>query len=825
MEYIYRLSMKWSNKDPDTNETETMTIEPKDVSFLVMENDYENKLMPTLFAKLNMDKKKIDKIIKNAKTAEIYLGIFKEQKTEDPVRDVTVKPKLTTQYIGTMSYFIKKDINYNKEIDYPENATEGDTAGSSDKNKEIRESFSIGLMFKNCIQWNKQTANNTFINSTPFNSVLSFFAGIPILIEPFQYNDQFGQLIVPPQDSLYNAVKFFNDYKVFYDTPFRFYIEPDCVYLVSSSGEATKKKGETYDTVIFNIRTVTDSLSLIKGVEELEDLSCYYCDVQIKDSVYNIDNDTGKMYNEIVTIIDPGKDNTITCLDSVSDALNKVSTATNEITSKITKKIDSISPIPSDLYSFKGIFIDSAASHTLACTNISDDIDEAISIIKRSQSTGNSSESGGVNKETVDEYVKLLTEYNSQILSNASKVSSLPSLYNKTTDLLNSAIAGVTNIPSLINSISSVSASDNISSMVNRAIKIKDQAVEHFTSVNNTLMPLVDCASICHANSINAANAIIAFAGFVGTSDESSSDSSEKLVQLATDIKTNAVILEQEAETIETNLTKYRGYSSLVQGLTSTVQTQINGLVSKVNNIKSTITRSISGVATTVNNSIKSIDRIIKNTKSIYSAAKSLDFNINDLATLQKDISIINDISKIGLLGISKFDIDLNLYGGTDINGKKIIRVSNDNANLVKNEKAKIENKLNQLSFSIENIDTSIITPNKRYVIGNYSGHQDKDGVFLLQRKIDIFTRHGDDEFYCNTQLDFDKIADAVSSGASESSKSNSTSNKKNKTNILKIVKEAENIFKKSKNISSINDARSILSSAESIYKEVKKSK
>lgn len=62
----------------------------------------------------------------------------------------------------------------------------------------------------------------------------------------------------------------------------------------------------------------------------------------------------------------------------------------------------------------------------------------------------------------------------------------------------------------------------------------------------------------------------------------------------------------------------------------------------------------------------------------------------------------------------------------------------------------------NKLSFNKFGMDPSVFTPNKRYVIKNYSAHENKDGVFILKKKIEVYTRE-DNTFVCNTYLEFVK--------------------------------------------------------------------
>lgn len=845
MEYIYRMAMTWSNKDEETNNTDIIKIEPSDILFMVMESNYEQNLMPTIFCKLNMDKNKIDKIIKYAKTAEIYLNIYKEQKSGDPAVDVLAKARQVTQYSGTMSYFIQKDINYNKDIDYPDNTNAtptDDKNNTNETNAEVRESFSIGMMFKVCIEWNKQTINNTFLNTTPFNAILNYLQGIPLLIENFKYNEQFTQLIVPPQDSVYDMVKFFNNYKVFYDTPYRFFMDPDCIYILSSSGEATKKKGELYDSVCFNIRSITDPASNQPGMIEVPDQGCYYADINVKDSVYNIDNDTTKKFNGITTIIDPGKNNTITNLDTVSDALNSITEVTDSIKSTISGAIDDVKGIPSDLFDFNGILTDITGLHKNSCSDARIQISNAIPLIQSALQktvTGDSGVSStyGITQEEIDKYVKSLNEFMDAISSNSSTVSTIPMVYNQSTGYLNSAISEVTNLTGLINSVSAINASDNVSYIAKRVISARENVANNTNSINNDLIPIINNADACKVNIQNASTVIKQAAYAIEGSDsatiEGGSSSGGLMLEIANKLYDIASTLDGDAKnvqnyngTIEDTFNKYKNYSLIGQTITQSVQSKVNTLTSKVTNIKSVITNAASNTINLITNSVKSLDRIVNNAKNIANAVKSLDYNIDSLEDLQKDINTISDISKIGLLGISKFDINLNISGKKDttsLTGQKIIRVSNDNANIIKNEKAALENKENQLTITKENIDTSVLTLNKKYIINNYSAHSNKNGVFLLQRKVDIFTRHGSDEFWDNVQLEFDRIAEPASVGATENSNSATDASKKEQANINSIIDAADAILRRTKNGVDLDDASSIVGSIGKITKEVRK--
>jgi hypothetical protein len=113
-------------------------------------------------------------------------------------------------------------------------------------------------------------------------------------------------------------------------------------------------------------------------------------------------------------------------------------------------------------------------------------------------------------------------------------------------------------------------------------------------------------------------------------------------------------------------------------------------------------------------------------------------------------------------LGIPKIDAKLNIGGSLedDVAKNKIVRINNDNPNMVKNMKADLETSSTLLSINKNDLDTSALTINKEYIIKNYDVHSDKDGRFLLARKREIYMRE-DTSFVMNTILEFKKLKDS----------------------------------------------------------------
>jgi len=63
------------------------------------------------------------------------------------------------------------------------------------------------------------------------------------------------------------------------------------------------------------------------------------------------------------------------------------------------------------------------------------------------------------------------------------------------------------------------------------------------------------------------------------------------------------------------------------------------------------------------------------------------------------------------------------------------------------------------ITITKDNIDNSVFTINKEYLVKQSESKDDKGGRHLLKRKQEMYNREGD-KFYCNTVLDFCKCPD-----------------------------------------------------------------
>ena len=88
----------------------------------------------------------------------------------------------------------------------------------------------------------------------------------------------------------------------------------------------------------------------------------------------------------------------------------------------------------------------------------------------------------------------------------------------------------------------------------------------------------------------------------------------------------------------------------------------------------------------------------------------------------------------------------------------EIIRTPSSNPNLIQNIVAANNQSGAYITLNKVDVDVSIFTPNKRYTIKNFDGHEDRDGDFILTRKRDLFYFESENRFTGNAMLEFRQV-------------------------------------------------------------------
>lgn len=245
--YLFKCEITYIN----TIKNKSLKIENNSIKSLKIDHNYVSNNMPIILLTISLNKKIIDDMIKNSNENLFNLSIVK-------YNELSNFPLEVTYFRDKFTYFLPDKLDANYEIDY---ATE-----EQEKQGNLK-TITIGLMAINHINNNKKNCSMTINNTTKYDYVKYITSHIKdILIEPFNYNETLNNFVIPSIDSISKLLKYINDYRVFYKTPYRYYIDFDCTYIISSSGKAITKKSDKYDSVSINIKNIMNEEANDEGM-------------------------------------------------------------------------------------------------------------------------------------------------------------------------------------------------------------------------------------------------------------------------------------------------------------------------------------------------------------------------------------------------------------------------------------------------------------------------------------------------------------------------------------------------------------------------------
>lgn len=276
--YKYSVEMSYVLSQDDISNIDSMSIKS-----IAIDSDYKNANMPMLFITLSLNKRLIDKMVKNQDTGIMILNIKRCTVTSD-------MPDLYVNYINDkFIYFISEDINKNDSADY-----EGANADRND----IYKLTTIGLLSLDHVNKNKKVMNGV-VNGKLSSIMYYLTSHLPIVIEPPTTNTTLKNQFLPPLNSVAKALKYINSINVFYSTPYRFFIDFGVSYLLSSSGLSIKQKGEDIGTVLLVLKNSYDEGSKVQGMITSEEQSMYQIEIDAQDCELADNHVSDKSYSKL----------------------------------------------------------------------------------------------------------------------------------------------------------------------------------------------------------------------------------------------------------------------------------------------------------------------------------------------------------------------------------------------------------------------------------------------------------------------------------------------------------------------------------------------
>lgn len=820
---IEQQNWKFSISAEVINGEQSLHIHPENITDLIIKYDYQNEIMPSILTRVNLDKNFLDFIIKNADDVEVQLTI---KKFTQPIDDASKVGPSVDLIKGTYLVSVGSDINYNKELDYRDKAVSD--LPMEDKFKETYLGLiSKDCLDANKVVAN-EVVHTSFMQDLVLSYLLQ---NCHLLIEPFDHNEMHNNLVIPPLDTMSSLIDYLNTQHVFYNTKYiLFFDEPKVTYLLSRSGSPTKMKGEAHSSVILNMRSATDDNNLTIGMNDNQEADAYELDVSVLDSNYNIDKDTTKMIDSIDAIINPSIENSVLTGDIVKTLKSQLKgTMKNFLASalqhalasldiggsfsgilkKFTHAFSAIQKVSFNLQSRANEVMSTFAS---TCTqavgsqiqSIQSQCNNLLNQLGQMQITKTIGDSitvqpymtaaqKSVQKSLLDSRfisVDISRSAQKEIKSAFSKAleSSASSEYNK--DFIDNWISAVTyvNLPDVTgqtaNAITSLNNGviKNIEEM-QRNVNSQMGNFDNFTNSNGQILKQLQEWRSQLTTTIVSSNT-------TGSGISASGDAGgilRQILEQESNFSTIISVSDQFGTIAKQEVSKENEINKRLQDASNNFMSMLGSIQSAgKEDIKSQF---VSNTPTRIfGNGSLSVDQIIEaqmrgggcfgdaNKTGMADTWSDLSRNIGgllnfgDLASLTKNL-LKFDLSNLGALGLSHFNFDLNIGKiGSMIGrivGTKILKTKNDNPNMLKNIKSEIELSKNQLSVNKYGLDPEVFTPNKTYTIKNYNGHANKDGSFILNKKILVFIRE-DDKFVCNTQLSFSKIIEGASNSSAQ---------------------------------------------------------
>lgn len=286
VEYKYQIELKLNTGK------EIIPIPIEQISGMIIDRSYDDSSMPIIIMQLALGKQLLDKIILNKVDASMILIVKKFA-----VKDNT----FVEDYINEEFYYdTYSDINYTSNIEYRDQE-----AKDMD---DVLKSVNIGMISLKSSNTNKQTFNNVYRNVSNRCMALIATENVGELVFEDTMNDYvYEELLVPPIATINDMLTYLNSRNTFYNSNFRYFMDFDRTYLLSSDGIGVETFDEPNNTVYINIIEPDKKGAYVQGMTIDYDKKAYIMSVDANYSKMYTNNTAEKNFNILHGITSSGK--------------------------------------------------------------------------------------------------------------------------------------------------------------------------------------------------------------------------------------------------------------------------------------------------------------------------------------------------------------------------------------------------------------------------------------------------------------------------------------------------------------------------------------
>lgn len=274
----------------DNNGKRKQILQEK-ITYLMVHHDYESQVLPLIYVSVVVDSDLYTDILKYKDSAKFYLSI-----------DLSNRNSNTS----ISKNIIKGNFNY-----IPSTTNPNFQEDISDPNSMIDSAFRrimIGLVSMELINKLRCNFNSVYNNIDQKTLIGIAIEGTKCVVENIKYNKSYESILVPPISSRYKFLEFIfkhnYDKDNFYDTNFRYFMDFERSYLLSKCGNPVSAEDGSLDTIIVDIRSITDSEAYYDGVSVKN--NAYYIYLNPADSNVIVNKSTEKVSNQIIAVDEVG---------------------------------------------------------------------------------------------------------------------------------------------------------------------------------------------------------------------------------------------------------------------------------------------------------------------------------------------------------------------------------------------------------------------------------------------------------------------------------------------------------------------------------------
>ena len=342
-QYNYKIILKYINSS-----NVEVEIDSTQIQNILIDKDFDKLNMPVITIFGSIEKNILDDMIRHSNDSLITLGIYKYDNTNQ-------NDNITEKYFNDkFIYILNEDLSRTDKIDNP-NGIDSKTG-----NRQYKET-TIFLIQQDAVNNNRQIINGVYHNASMNSLILqsSNYLG-NTLLEPIKYDTKFDQVIIPPIDSISNYIKYLNDnLGVFYDSPYRFFIDFDTTYIISSSGNAIRARNQYIYTIVIDIRQIDANVSEEPGAYVDLRSGKYTIGIDASKVEYVKNNVSNKMVNKVTVInskgdvfeqdIDQNKAKITSTINQVMNVSNNDTNTINPISYSVESANVTITIVKNDL--------------------------------------------------------------------------------------------------------------------------------------------------------------------------------------------------------------------------------------------------------------------------------------------------------------------------------------------------------------------------------------------------------------------------------------------------------------------------------------------